>query len=92
MSATSDPVQLSALLTGWFDTSSTFTQRIEILRDIGVGPGQSRLRANVEVFDDANQDTLLGGLGLDWFFAKLAAEGQRDLLQPGPADVVSELF
>ncbi len=92
LSATSDPVQLSALLTGWFDTSSTFTQRIEILRDIGVGPGQSRLRANVEVFDDTNQDTLLGGLGLDWFFAKLAAEGQRDLLQPGPADVVSELF
>jgi hypothetical protein len=63
---------LEAILAEWQSTDSYLT-RINKIKNLGVGPAnQYKLVWGSTVLDDAAPDTLTGGAGTDWFFAKLA--------------------
>jgi acrosin len=58
---------LMTLLTEW-QSADSYTTRIAKIRS-GVLPGGVRLVAGTTVLDDGAADHLIGGGGLDWFFA-----------------------
>jgi Ca2+-binding RTX toxin-like protein len=56
-------------------SGDSYNNRTVKIRDIGVGPYNDTLTANVTVFDDADGDDLYGNTEDDWFFAA-AGEAQ----------------
>ena len=75
---------LLAVLAEWSRTDLDYDQRILNLRSGGGLNGLIVLTAsapNPTVFDDQAKDSLRGGLGRDWFFAKISGQYQyRDRL------------
>jgi hypothetical protein len=69
---------LAAVLAEWGRADRTYTQRIADLRGGGGLNGPYRL-TSATVVHDAFKDTLTGGAGSDWFWAKLSS-GAADLL------------
>lgn len=60
---------LSLMLAEW-KSGLTYTQRINKLRNVGVGPSLSKLNSSVVVVADAAVDQLFGGSDTtDWFWA-----------------------
>ena len=62
---------LSLMLAEW-KSGLTYTQRIDKLRNVGVGPILSKLNLLNVVVDDFPVDQLFGGSDTDWFWAVLS--------------------
>jgi hypothetical protein len=71
----SNPTTIDALLTFW-DSSASYSDRVNELRAGTTGvAGLPKLNSST-VKHDTSSDTLTGGNGLDWFFAKLTTPSQ----------------
>jgi Ca2+-binding RTX toxin-like protein len=60
---------IDAIMLAWLG-SETFTNRVKQLNTTGINAGTIFLNATT-VFDDGVADTFFGGLGSDWYFARL---------------------
>jgi hypothetical protein len=70
---------LMTILKEWQRTDRSYTQRIADLRNGGGFNGSNKLIWHTTVLDnDRGSGKLIGGTGLDWFFANLAATGVLD--------------
>jgi Ca2+-binding RTX toxin-like protein len=82
-----NPAALDALLAAWAQPLP-YNQRIENLQDNGVAyPGGRAFLTKNHVHDDQAADTLIGGLGRDWFFRDPLLDGLDsilDLVESGP--------
>lgn len=70
---------LDALLAEWSRTTATYAQRVTRLRT-GVGGLNGANKLTGAVADDLATDSMSGGAGQDWFFARVTA----------PADILSD--
>ncbi|MFM7112881.1 MAG: beta strand repeat-containing protein [Planctomycetota bacterium] len=70
---------LDALLAEWSRTTATYAQRVSRLRT-GVGGLNGANKLTGAVTDDLATDSMFGGAGQDWFFARVTA----------PADILSD--
>jgi Ca2+-binding RTX toxin-like protein len=71
---------LTALLNEWKRTDLTYQDRIDHLTGaVGGGLNGTNYLKSTTVNDDGVADTLLGGAGLDWFWAKLGQDSLPDL-------------
>jgi hypothetical protein len=68
---------LMLILKEWQRTDKSYSQRIADLKNGGGYNSSYDLIWGTTVLDDHNPDVLTGGLGLDWFFASLAAGQDR---------------
>ena len=88
-----NPVALDALMAEWTrtDAAATYAVRIGRLRDGSPGGlnGAYRLNATT-VHDDAAVDSLLGGQGMDWYFA-LVSGPNADRARSKNGEVVTAL-
>jgi hypothetical protein len=74
-----DKAALMAILKEWQRTDKTYTERIADLRNGGGYNGANKLIWHTTVLDnDRGSSQLIGGAGLDWFFANLGATGVLD--------------
>ena len=85
-----DDAALQAILTEW-TSGLGYLSRVRNLRTGRGSLGGVRLAANVTVHDDGEQDSLIGGRGRDWFFAKLDGR-DRDVLRDRSLDEEVELL
>ncbi len=60
---------IDSIMVAWLGTE-TFLNRIQKIKTTGVGSGSYKLNAST-VFDDGVTDTYFGGIGSDWYFARL---------------------
>src|SRR5262249_3595373 len=91
---------LDAILTEW-NSGRDYASRIANLRGTGRGAsfdarqnGNYFLRAgapNPPVFDDGARDVMIGGCGLDWFFANLDGGVLDQILCLGKGEMVDPL-
>jgi Ca2+-binding RTX toxin-like protein len=66
---------LRAIRDFWSDTSLYFSERVNLLKNVGVGPqGSIRLDATTVQYDDGAVDFMPGGLDDDWFWADLTED------------------
>jgi Ca2+-binding RTX toxin-like protein len=77
-----DGTTQNLILTFWANTAVSFATRVSELRAGTTGVTGMPTLDSTNVFNDTSSDTLTGGGGLDWFFAKLsgtAADSITDL-------------
>jgi len=77
-----DGTTQNLILTFWANTAVSFATRVSELRAGTTGVTGMPTLDSTNVFNDTSSDTLTGGGGLDWFFAKLsgtAADNITDL-------------
>jgi hypothetical protein len=82
------PNDLVFILREWARTDAGYDQKVTDLTS-GGGLNGSRLLSAANVFGDASGSTLLGGDGLDWFFARVPgdatdADGVNEVVTPLP--------
>ncbi len=70
-----------AIVAAWV-SADAYTNRVVLLRDTGIA-GAMKLTPGTNVLDDSAVDTLIGGSGLDWFFASNAVAGNEIGLATG---------
>jgi hypothetical protein len=77
-----DEGALMAILKEWQRTDKIYTQRITDLRNGGGYNGANKLIWHTTVLDnDRSPSLLIGGTGLDWFFANLTPTGVLDQIR-----------
>lgn len=85
-----DAVALASIFDAWRSQNGSYADRIaQLTRGVGVD-GTVRLDAST-VWDDGVVDRLRGELGLDWFFASLLDDTDRDGIAGGEEQVLPEL-
>ena len=77
-----------SILAVWRNNTLPYSQRVALLQTTGVGANQQyKLIPVATASDDQSVDTLIGGSGFDWFFAKGSGTGKEtDLPQAGVRD------
>jgi Ca2+-binding RTX toxin-like protein len=73
-----DEAALAALLGVWADPNRGYWERVGVIKDTGVGPGNAVKLSAATVSDEGAADVLTGTSGQDWFFANLSGDGTRD--------------
>lgn len=78
--------------TTWSNMLFSYEQRVQQLRDIGVGTPVFKMAANINVFNDYTFDQLFGEVDYDWFFANLSGTGVIDaVVSPLSGEVITDL-
>jgi Ca2+-binding RTX toxin-like protein len=78
---------LNSIYTFWIGAGS-FTTRVSALRG-GTATGVSIALNSTNVFDDTSSDTMTGGAGPNWFFAKQSAPAIDDITDQTSNDAIN---
>jgi hypothetical protein len=78
-----DVAALSAVMSEW-RSNGAYTTRVGHLTGPTGGLNGTTFLNSSTVFDDGISDTMTGGTGLDWFFARLGSDVITDLNSGGP--------
>lgn len=81
----SNKAAIDEIMLAWL-SSATFVNRVNQLTTPGVGAGSYKLNIST-VFDDALTDSFFGGIGLDWYLARLTIATGKEITNATGAEV-----
>ncbi len=80
-----DLAALDAVMAEWTRSDAVYRNRAARLKGAAGGRNGTRFLTGATVHDDAAADTLLGGVGTDWFFALMSTPSKDTLADRNPA-------